>query len=590
MIAPLHHYDVVIVGSGIGGLAAAKTYLEPSPNTNLILLEARETLGGVWAKENCYDGLKTNNIIGTYEFSDFPMDAKYGIKDGRHIPGFAMHQYLTDFARHYDIFRRIRFNVRVNEVHKSDNGGWDLMTVSTPGHETEETIIYHTEKLIMCTGLASRANPVNIKGVEDFGKPVLNHSQMTVEADLLARDTDAEVITVVGASKTGYDAVHLFASQGKGVDWIVRESGGGGVWMSLRWVLMGPWRVLLEPTATMRFMSWFSPCIWGDFDGYGLLRRLLHGTWLGRLLVHKLWEKIRWDTVAVNRYRMDPCLAHLEPRECLFWSARVGILNYPTDIHDYVRSGQVKIYRKDISHLGSGTVNFVDGSRLRSDGLIAITGWRLVPGIKYTPEGIDASLGIPSAKYNPVESEYWRHLDRSADREITQRFPYLRNPPKAKLPFKQSVTPFRLYRGIAPPGLTVNQDQSLAFIKMVHSTSNFIIAEAQALWIYAYLNNKLPIERSQVFWNTALTSRFRKWRYPWGFSQWYPEFVYDAVPYADMLLSDLSLDRERKRRGKTGSLLREWFEGYTVHDYKGLNLEWKAQQLASPGVQMADGL
>ncbi len=125
---------------------------------------------------------------------------------------------------------------------------------------------------------------------------------------------------------------------------------------------------------------------------------------------------------------------------------------------------------------------------------------------------------------------------------------------------------------------------------MVHSTSNFIIAEAQALWIYAYLNNKLPIERSQVFWNTALTSRFGKWRYPWGFSQWYPEFVYDAVPYADMLLSDLSLDRERKRRGKTGSLLREWFEGYTVHDYKGLNLEWKAQQLASPGAQMADGL
>nr|KAK5436096.1 hypothetical protein LTR18_009675 [Exophiala xenobiotica] len=165
----------------------------------------------------------------------------------------------------------------------------------------------------------------------------------------------------------------------------------------------------------MRFMSWFSPCIWGDYDGYGFLRRLLHGTWLGRLIVHNLWEKIRWDTVAINRYRMDPSLAHLEPRESLFWSARVGILNYPTDIHDYVRSGQVKIYRKDISHLASGTVNFVDGSQLRSDGLIAITGWSLVPGIKYTPEGIDASLGIPSVKYSPVENEYWRHLDQWAD-------------------------------------------------------------------------------------------------------------------------------------------------------------------------------
>ncbi|KAK5223530.1 hypothetical protein LTR96_008660 [Exophiala xenobiotica] len=413
---------------------------------------------------------------------------------------------------------------------------------------------------------------------------------MTVEADLLAKDADAQVVTVVGASKTGYDAVHLFASQGKKVDWIVRESGGGGVWMSLPWVMMGPWRVLLEHTATMRFMSWFSPCIWGDYDGYGFLRRLLHGTWLGRLIVHNLWEKIRWDTVAINRYRMDPSLAHLEPRESLFWSARVGILNYPTDIHDYVRSGQVKIYRKDISHLGSRTVNFVDGSQLRSDGLIAITGWSLVPGIKYTPEGIDASLGIPSVKYSPVENEYWRHLDQSADQAITRKFPYLKNPPKAKLPFKLSVTPFRLYRGIAPPGLTVNEEQSLAFIKMVHSTSNFIIAETQALWIYAYLNDKLPIDRRQVFWNTALTSHFGKWRYPWGFSQRYAEFVYDAIPYADMLLSDLGLNRQRKRRGKTGGLLREWFEGYTVHDYKELNLEWKAQPLASPGAKSRDVL
>ncbi|KAK5230433.1 hypothetical protein LTR47_007575 [Exophiala xenobiotica] len=406
--------------------------------------------------------------------------------------------------------------------------------------------------------------------MEDFGRPVLNHGQMTVEADLLANDAGAQLITVVGASKTGYDAVHLFASQGKKVDWIVRESGGGGVWMSLPCVMMGPWRVLLEHTATMRFMSWFSPCIWGDYDGYGFLRRLLHGTWLGRLIVHNLWEKIRWDTVAINRYRMDPSLAHLEPRESLLWSARVGILNYPTDIHDYVRSGQVKIYRKDISHLGSGTVNFVDGSQLRSDGLIAITGWSLVPGIKYTPEGIDVSLGIPRVKPR-------NYAKVPIPEEPTES--------KTSLQAVRHVTPFRLYRGIAPPGLTVNEEQSLAFIKMVHSTSNFIIAETQALWIYAYLNDKLPIDRRQVFWNTALTSRFGKWRYPWGFSQWYPEFVYDAIPYADMLLSDLGLNRQRKRRGKTGGLLREWFEGYTVHDYKGLNLEWKAQPLASPGAK-----
>ena len=45
--------------------------------------------------------------------------------------------------------------------------------------------------------------------------------------------------------------------------------------------------------------------------------------------------------------------------------------------------------------------------------------------------------------------------------------------------------------------------------------------------------------------------------------------MYDAIPYTDMLLTDLGLRKWRK-----GSWKNEVFEGYTVHDYKGLNGEW----------------
>ena len=47
------------------------------------------------------------------------------------------------------------------------------------------------------------------------------------------------------------------------------------------------------------------------------------------------------------------------------------------------------------------------------------------------------------------------------------------------------------------------------------------------------------------------------------------KFVYDAVPYADMLLTDLGLRKWRKESWK-----KELFEGYTVHDYKGISDEW----------------
>ena len=76
-----------------------------------------------------------------------------------------------------------------------------------------------------------------------------------------------------------------------------------------------------------------------------------------------------------------------------------------------------------------------------------------------------------------------------------------------------------------------------------------------------------------MHWQTALSSRFGKWRYPWGFSQWYPEFVYDAVPYADMLLTDLGLRKWRKSSWK-----KEVFEGYTVKDYRGIKQEWMQKE------------
>jgi hypothetical protein len=256
------------------------------------------------------------------------------------------------------------------------------------------------------------------------------------------------------------------------------------------------------------------------------------------------------------------------------------IHNYEGDIHEYLRSGQVKLHRKDIDHIGKGgTVAFTDGTQTKTDALIQITGWELVPKIKYKPEGLTGDIGVPSSSYTAEQEAFWVDMDQKADREILNRFPYLRNPPQAKLPFKQTVTPFRLYRGIAPPTLTAHGDHSLAFMKMVHCTSNLVLAETQALWSFAYLNYNLPIDRSNVYWSTALTSRFGKHRYPWGFSSWWPEFVYDAVPYADMLLSDLGLRRWRKSSWK-----KEIFEGYTIHDYKGINAEWQKLNMAqTPG-------
>ncbi|KAJ5397846.1 hypothetical protein N7509_005959 [Penicillium cosmopolitanum] len=557
--------EVIVIGAGIGGLAAAKTYFELSPLIDLVIVEKRPTLGGVWSEENCYEGLKTNNLGGTYEFTDFPMGEKYDVKEDRHIPGAALHSYLNDFADKFDIRRRISFNTQVLEIEKLGQG-WRLTTQTS---DSSSSIMYTCDKLIISSGLSSTPNPVNIRGIDEFERPVINHAQLRGKGERIAHDPNVNTVTVMGASKTGYDVVHMMASNHKKVHWVIRESGGGGVWMASPWAKFAGVKTKLELLATTRFFTWFSPCIFGDFDGFSWIRKILHQTRLGRYFVHRFWENIRADIIYLNGYRKEECLRYLEPLESLFWSARVGILNYPVDIHDYLRSGQVKIIRKDIDHLsGPGIVTFSDDTSIQTDALVAITGWKLAQSVVYKPDGLDSSLGIPSSNASEEDRILWRQLNNKADEEILGRFPCLRNPPPA-VPYKQDVSPFRLYRGIAPPSLVAKGDNSIAYIKMVHSTSNMIIAECQALWAYAYLNGKITLNETKVYHQTALLSRYGKHRYPCGFSAWYPEFVYDAIPYVDMLLYDLELNRWRKP-----TLRKEIFEGYTIHDYRGITQEW----------------
>ncbi|KAJ5097891.1 hypothetical protein N7532_004892 [Penicillium argentinense] len=44
-------------------------------------------VGGTWAKERLYPDLKTNNLIGSYELSDFPMELdRFQVSSGSHNP------------------------------------------------------------------------------------------------------------------------------------------------------------------------------------------------------------------------------------------------------------------------------------------------------------------------------------------------------------------------------------------------------------------------------------------------------------------------------------------------------------------------
>ncbi|XPS80674.1 hypothetical protein M3J07_012647 [Ascochyta lentis] len=65
----MESFDLVIVGAGIHGLIALKTYRDIHPDASILAIDKGRSLGGVWAEDRLYPGLHTNNHFQTLEIS-----------------------------------------------------------------------------------------------------------------------------------------------------------------------------------------------------------------------------------------------------------------------------------------------------------------------------------------------------------------------------------------------------------------------------------------------------------------------------------------------------------------------------------------
>ena len=562
----------------------AKTYLEVNPSAKVVVLEAAPTIGGVWAKHRLYPGLKSNNMVGTYEYSDFPMDeATFGVKPGQHIPGHVIHEYLRSYAEKFDVYRRIRFESKVETVERRQGGGW-VLTIREGGNSNGgglTQLLAH--KLLIATGLTSEPFLPDISGSESFDAPLFHCRYLLDHADTMFKS--ASNVAVFGGTKSAWDAAYAFASQGITVDWIIRESGHGPVWMAPPYVT--PLKIWLEKLVATRFLTWFSPCVWGDWDGFASIRRFLHSSAVGRKIVDGFWGVLANDVKDLNAYDKHPETKKLKPWTSAFWVASsLSILNYPTDFFEFVRNGTIKVHIADITELSPKTIHLSTGDTLKADALICSTGWRHHPPVKFLPEGIDRELGLPYHAEGPDDPRA-----KQADEEILARFPRLRSQPEINPHYKPLESqkskaslnrPYRLYRFMVPPAFI--EDRTIAFNGMIQSISTAPAAQLQALWLTAYLDGKLAIDHKtpgqrqdsklsledEVQWETILHAQFGKWRYPAGFGARYPDFVFDALPYMDMLLRDLGLESHRK-----GGWLAECFRPYGPADYRGLVDEWR---------------
>lgn len=339
----------------------------------------------------------------------------------------------------------------------------------------------------------------------------------------------------------------------------------------------------LEKLVHTRFITWLSPCIWGNYDGYSRARSFLHGTAIGRALVNGFWGILGNDVKTLNKYSSHPELAKLEPWSDAFFvgASGISILNYDTDIFDLIRSGSVSVHIADIEGLAPKTVLLSKGERLKVDAMVCATGWKHRVSLDFLPKDLD--LGLPHHTTNAPSAQI-----KQAKEEILSRFPRLKQRPATRpkyiplteskgisdedlAPPEETFEPFQHYRFMVPPSTI--RDRNIAFIGFQLTISTTIMAQAQALWIAAYFSGKtdavtIPADDEEIKYEAVLHNQFGRWRYPEGFGV-VPDFAFDAVPYLDMVLTDLGLACHRKK-----GLLSDIFSPYGPEDYKGLVSEW----------------
>ncbi|WPH03954.1 dimethylaniline monooxygenase (N-oxide forming) [Acrodontium crateriforme] len=548
-------YDIVVVGAGWYGLAAAKAASQIMPDEKLAIFESSETPGGTWSKDRLYPGLKSNNMIGTYEYPDFPMlESRYGVKPNTHIPGSVLYQYLTDFAQHFDLYSKIQFCTKVDSIEPAE-AGWKLSVI---GPSSEKTVI--TKKLILATGLTSTPNMPIYNGQEKLGVPLFHAKEFCARAETLKQVKNT---VVVGGGKSAFDVAYAQVQAGSTVDLVIRDNGHGPVWIAPAFVT--PFKKRLDQLLVIRWMTWMAPCPWGNEDGFGGIRGFLHGTFLGRWLVDTFWKVLSGDVLSLIKYDSHPELKKLKPWHSAFWiGSGLSILNYPTPLFDLVKEGKIKVHIGQIDRMEEQTVVLADGTRLQADVVICSTGWKKESPIKFNGLG-PQQFGID------VSQEEKEKLIQKADLDVCEMFPRLRDQPKLRFTPKPA-DPLRLYRFIVPSGYVFSR--SIAWVGAVSTVSTSLCAAVQGHWTAAYLCNsldRLPSNTDEVIEEIMLHTQWGKWRYPCGYGASLPDFVFEGLPYIDMLLRDLGLETHRKK-----SWFTELTKPYKPQDYAGLVEEWQA--------------
>ncbi|KAI9650211.1 hypothetical protein NHQ30_000224 [Ciborinia camelliae] len=547
--------DIVVIGSGLSGLAFARFYLDIHPEANLIILEEDKCLGGVWSSRRSYEEFWCQSGLRMAGFSDVPLTVP---EDAPLYHDTFEAKYVTEYLEEYvhnhsyngkTLFTRIRFRHKAFRVDKRGDV-WRVATTcpfDLSSHYPSWMIIWTCPRLVVATGRTSfpempsidwgSKNPRRIDSVhhhKDFG---------AISQQRLPSTGRKRQVVVLGGGKSAADMVYESVKKGHHVSWIIRASGEGPA-LLFPAPGHGRYKNSVESSAT-RLKALFSPSpFMPNSWWFSLIRAMIYGTRIGINYMIKRIDNVNQYCRNVAGYDTRPgalpTFSLLDFTTSAFWcTGPVGLVQHD-DFWDTIAQN-VQIYRNEVLSYRDGTITLDDGIELFADDFLLGTGWDTKNKLFVDAEV--RSLGLSHSKEldSKEVTDFWKQLYEDADRQVIAKFPILEHPPPHRTPTPFTITTQKLYKGIAPLG-----DQSIAFLGAIDISNSFRAAEAQAIWTTACFDGNInlpPLEQMKE--DVAYMNAFSKRRYP-THGQKGDCFFFELIWYTDALLHEVGLRSHRK--------------------------------------------
>nr|WP_256938695.1 NAD(P)/FAD-dependent oxidoreductase [Rhodococcus qingshengii] len=197
--------DVVLVGAGISGIGIGRQLRVSHPDKSLVILEARESVGGTWDLFR-YPGIRSDSDLYTFGYSFKPWRDKDAIADAPKI----LH-YLKETVTEAGLDEVIRFGHRVVHADWSSRSALWTLDVESTDSETGETrrAQIQTRWYINATGYYryDQGYSPAFEGEGEFAGDIL-HAQHWPEG----YDYAGKRVVVIGSGATAFTLVPAMTS------------------------------------------------------------------------------------------------------------------------------------------------------------------------------------------------------------------------------------------------------------------------------------------------------------------------------------------------------------------------------------------